>query len=114
MHIDSYKFGEIVIDGTTYNSDCLILNNSVNPDWWRKQGHLLIAEDLQSIIATKPHALVVGCGELGLMKVSKDIDQILSKNGIELFTANTNEAVERFNELAKKDENVTAALHLTC
>ena len=62
MHIDSYKFGEIVIDGTSYSSDCLIVGDSIVFNWWRKQGHLLAAEDQQPVIAAKPSVLVVGCG----------------------------------------------------
>jgi hypothetical protein len=114
MHIDSYQFGKIVIDGTAYNSDCLILGNSVQANWWRKQGHLLNVEDLQSVIAAKPSMLVVGCGAVGMMKVSEDISQVLREHGIELFAANTHKAVARFNELAEKGENVAGALHLTC
>jgi len=114
MHIDSYQFGKIVIDGTAYNSDCLIIGGSVKPNWWRKQGHLLTPEDLQPVIAAKPSILVVGCGASGLMKVSEDIYKILQEHGIELFTANTSKAVEKFNELAEKGQNVAAALHLTC
>ena len=114
MHIDSYQFGKIVIDGTAYDSDCLILGESVQPNWWRKQGHFLAIDDLQSVIAANPSILVVGCGASGLMKVSEDISQVLLEHGIELFTANTNKAVARFNELAGKGENVAAALHLTC
>ena len=114
MHIDSYQFGKIVIDGTAYNSDCLILGNSVQPNWWRKQGHLLTVEDLQPVIAVKPSVLVVGCGASGLMKVSKGIGQVLREQGIELFTANTSKAISRFNELAEKGKNVAGALHLTC
>ena len=114
MHIDSYQFGKIVIDGTAYNSDCLILGGSVQANWWRKQGHLLTPEDLKTVIAARPTILVVGCGASGLMKISEDIGQVLHEHGIELFTANTNKAVARFNELAGKSENVAGALHLTC
>ena len=114
MYIDSYQFGKIVIDGTAYNNDCLILGNSVQAHWRRKQGHLLTVEDLEPIMAARPAVLVVGCGVSGLMKVSEDIGQVLRENEIELFTANTNKAVARFNELAEKNENVAAALHLTC
>lgn len=71
-------------------------------------------EDLQPVIAAKPSILVVGCGASGLMKVSQDTAQLLREHGIELFEANTNKAVERFNELSGKGENVAAALHLTC
>jgi len=114
MHIDSYQFGKIVINGTAYNSDCLIFGNTVQANWRRKQGHLLTAEDLESIIAAKPATVIVGRGAAGMMKVSEDIDQVLREHGTELFTANTHKAVARFNELAEKGENVTAALHLTC
>jgi len=114
MHIDSYQFGKIVIDGTAYNSDCLILGDSVQPNWLRKQGHLLTVEDLQPVIAAKPSVLVVGCGASGLMKVSEKVNQVLCEHGIELFAANTHKAVARFNELAGKGKNVAGALHLTC
>jgi len=114
MHIDSYQFGKIVIDGTAYNSDCLILGGSVQSNWWRKQGHLLAVEDVLPVIEAKPAVLVVGCGASGLMKVSEDVGQVLREHSVELFTANTNKAVARFNELSEKGENVAAALHLTC
>ena len=114
MHIDSYQFGRIVIDGTAYNSDCLILGGSVRPNWWRKHGHLLTLEDLKPVIAARPSILVVGCGASGMMRVSENIGQVLREQGIELFTASTHKAVERFNELAKKGESVAGALHLTC
>ena len=114
MHIDSYQFGKIVIDGTAYNSDCLILGNSLQAHWRRKHGHLLTVEDLQSVIAAQPSVLVVGCGASGLMKISEDIGQVLREHGIELFTSNTNKAVARFNELSEKGENVAGAMHLTC
>jgi hypothetical protein len=114
MHIDSYRFGEIVIDGTSYSSDCMILGDSVEANWWRKQGHVLASEDLQSIITAKPSILVVGCGASGMMKISEDTRQALQQQNIELIALDTGEAVARFNELAQTSANIAAALHLTC
>ncbi|MHC4434960.1 MAG: Mth938-like domain-containing protein [Planctomycetota bacterium] len=114
MHIDSYEFGNIVIDGTAYSSDCLIFGDSVQADWWRKQGHLLAAEDLQPVLAAKPSVLVVGCGTSRMMKVSEQTRQALQQQNIELIALATNEAVEKFNELNEKGQDVAAALHLTC
>ena len=114
MHIDSYQFGKIVIDGTAYNSDCLILGGTVQANWWRKRGHLLSAEDLQPIITAKPSVLIVGCGASGLMKVSEEARQVLPEKGIQLEAVNTAQAVERFNELSQTGVNIAAALHLTC
>jgi len=75
---------------------------------------LLDVEDLRPVIASQPAILVVGCGAYGQMNVSENVGEILLEHGIELFTANTNNAVAKFNELAEKGENVAAALHLTC
>lgn len=114
MHIDSYQFGKIVIDGTAYSSDVIILGDSVQSNWWRKQGHLLSAEDLKTIIAAKPSVLVVGCGASGLMKVPDQTRQVLQEHDIQLEALDTDKAVQRFNELSQSGENVAAALHLTC
>lgn len=114
MRIDSYQFGRIVIDGTAYDSDCLIVSDSVQPGWRRKQGHVLAPEDLQLVIAARPATLVVGCGASGLMKVAEGTRQVLQHQNIELVALETHGAVAKFNELAANGENVAAALHLTC
>ena len=114
MHIDSYQFGKIVIDGTAYDSDCLILVDSIHANWWRKQGHVLAVEDLWRVIEAKPAVLVVGCGASELMKVSEDTESVLKREGIKLIALDTHKAVKEYNELTRKGENVAAALHLTC
>jgi hypothetical protein len=114
MNIDSYQFGRISVDGVGYSSDIIILADSVQSNWWRRQGHSLSPEDIQSVIAAKPSTLIVGCGASGLMKVTEDTRQILQENDIKLEAHDTHKAVERFNELSQADEDVAAALHLTC
>lgn len=114
MHIDSYQFGKIVVDGTSYSSDVIILGDAVQADWWRKQGHSLAVEDLQSVIAAKPSVLVVGCGASGLMKVPENTRQAVQEHDIQLEALDTSKAVQRFNELSQEGTNVAAALHLTC
>ena len=114
MHIDSYQFGKIVIDGRGYDSDCLIVGDCVYANWWRKQGHVLTAEDLKRVMKAQPAILVVGCGASGLMKISDDTRQRLQQEGIELIALDTHKAVQKYNELAQQGENVAAALHLTC
>jgi len=114
MHIDSYQFGEIVIDGVGYNSDCIILGETIQQNWRRKQGHLLSAEDLQPVIAANPSVLVVGCGASGFMRIPEKTRQSLEEHNIQLEAFDTHKAVERFNELTRTNVNVAAALHLTC
>jgi hypothetical protein len=114
MHIDSYQFGRIVINGVSYDSDCLIVGETVRSNWWRKQGHSLSVKDLKDVIAAKPSMLVVGCGASGLMKVPEQTRQLLLEKDIQLEVLDTGDAVKRFNELSTQGAGVAAALHLTC
>jgi hypothetical protein len=114
MHIDSYQFGRIVVNGVSYNSDCLIVGGAVRSNWWRKKGHSLSDEDLKAVFAAKPSVLIVGCGASGLMEVPEQTRQVLREEGIQLETLDTAGAVERFNELSAQGADVAAALHLTC
>jgi hypothetical protein len=114
MHIDSYKFGHIVVDGVAYNSDVIIVGGAVRPNWWRKRGHLLSSEDLEAVIEAKPSVLVIGCGASAMMKVHEETRQALSAHSITCEALDTHEAVQRFNQLSAEGANVAAALHLTC
>lgn len=114
MRIDSYQFGKIVIDGVDYSSDVIILGDTVQSDWWRKQGHSLCTEDLNTILKAKPSVLVVGCGASGLMEVPDKTRQVLKEHDIQLEAHDSYKAVQKFNELSEAGVNVAAALHLTC
>ncbi|MGB8657420.1 MAG: MTH938/NDUFAF3 family protein, partial [Candidatus Zixiibacteriota bacterium] len=67
--IDSYDFGEIVIDSKSYTSDVIIYPDGVNSSWWRKEGHELCIDDLGGVLDGKPDVVIVGTGNPGLMKV---------------------------------------------
>lgn len=114
MHIDSYRFGQIVINGSTYTNDVLILPDSILPDWWRSQGHRLDADDLQPLLDERPDLLIIGCGASGMMKVPSETIETLKQYGIQIETLNTDQAVNRFNQLNQQGRRPTAALHLTC
>ena len=66
------------------------------------------------MIEARPEILIVGCGASGMMSVPEKIRQTLKKSNIQLEALDTYRAVQRFNELVQADENVAAALHLTC
>jgi hypothetical protein len=114
MHVDSCKFGRIVVDGETYTSDCLIFRDRIEPDWCRKEGHELSVDDLEAVLSAGPEVLVVGCGAYGVMKVSDEVRTLLRSRNVQLETLKTAKAAERFNELLAAGRNVVAALHLTC
>ncbi len=112
--IDSYSFGQIKVDGRTYRADVIIYPEKINSFWWREEGHNLNVADLQEVIDYKPDMLIIGQGNLGVMKVKPEVRSKLLEKGINLFIAKTNQAVLKYNELAANTKKVVAALHLTC
>ena len=80
--IDSYRFGEIVINGKKYSSDVLIFPDRVRDNWWRKTGHELRLEDIAEVITENPEVLVVGTGASGLMKVLSEVEQAAQARGL--------------------------------
>jgi len=113
MKINSYRFGEIVIDGKEYTSDVIIFKDSVKANWWRAEGHSLCIDDLKEVFKKKPEMLIVGTGKMGVMDVPQNVVDYVTNQGIKIMICMTDEACERFNEMIK-EYNVVAALHLTC
>ena len=111
--IESYSFGRIIINGEHYRSDVIIYPDRIRESWWRVRGHDLCMDDIKELLDYNPEVLIIGRGKSGMMKVSDRVQNEIRKLGIELITANTNEAVERYNKIAGKKKTV-AALHLTC
>lgn len=113
MHIDSYEFGRIVIDGKAFNQDIILLPDRIQDSWWRRESHLLQISDIAEVLAAKPETLIVGQGQPGKMQVDAALAAYLKENLIELLVMPTAAACNTFNDLAAK-KKVAAALHLTC
>jgi len=115
MHVDSYSFGQIVIDGNNYTNDVIIFPNRVKDNWWRDRGHFLQVKDLKEVFEFHPQVLVVGKGSNGVMGIDKKVKEKLKEEGIDLKAVKTDRAVEVYNTLSQQEGNkVVAALHLTC
>jgi hypothetical protein len=113
MHIDSYEFGAVTIDGRSYRTDLLIWPGRLKHDWWRQEAHLLQLPDVAEALAAAPRVLVVGTGAYGRMELDPELVSYLREEGIELVARPTGEACQRLNELEGKGL-LAAALHLTC
>jgi hypothetical protein len=112
--IDSYDFGQIVIDGRRYTSDVIVFPDRVKADWWRKEGHQLHVEDIKEALKEKLDVLVVGTGYSGLVKVLPETEKYVRSRGVELIVQRTGEAYKTFNRFVQSGKRVVAALHLTC
>ena len=113
MKIESYSFGNIVIDGNTYTSDLIIYPDRIWDKWWRNEGHAIHEADLSTVMEKPPETLIIGTGDSGRLKVSDEMKNYIKSKGIKLRIAKTQDACKLYNDLSKKG-TVVAALHLTC
>ena len=111
--VQEYRFGRMVVDGETHTKDLILLPDRVVGNWWRKEGHRLLPEDLKEVFEARPEVLVVGTGAYGMMKVPEETRRAVEEAGIELRVARTGEAWRLYNRLREK-RRTAGAFHLTC
>ncbi len=110
--IEDYTFGHVLVDGHPHTRDVIVLPTRVVANWWRKDGHALVLEDLEDVIDELPERLVVGMGADSRMKPDADTLALLRDRGVQVEALPTPDAVRRFAEL--DPASTAAALHLTC
>jgi endonuclease I len=111
----NYRWGMVPGGKRAYG----VCNIEVDPEhvqerWWRREGHRLASEDLETVLAEKPEVLVVGTGYDGRMQVPEETIDSLRAEGVDVRTAKTGETVKEFNRLQREYARIVAALHLTC
>ena len=111
--IEDYKFGAIRISGKTYRNDVIIYPDHTDSQWWRKQGHSLVTEDIRDVIEARPDVIIVGTGQPGLMQVSDETRAEMKQLNIEMIVMPTEQACKEYNRMVSK-KKVIACLHLTC
>lgn len=114
MAIDSYKYGQIVVNGTTYTSDIIIYHDRVNKSWSRHEEHRLIPADITDALNAQPDVLIIGTGYAGVLIVPKEMAAHIAAQGIEVIIEKTSRAVELYNSLLGTKKYAIAALHIAC
>lgn len=112
--IESYSFGRMVIAGSTYTQDIIIFpDGSILSPWWRRQGHVLVKDDLVDLLAAKPQVIVCGTGAMGVMRPAAGLLEYLEANGIEFIAHRSSAAAETYNRMSGK-RKMGSCFHLTC
>lgn len=114
MKIDSYRFGQIVINGKEYTSDVIIYHDRVDASWRRKEGHRLQPADITDAMNAQPDILIIGTGYAGILTVPKELSAHITSLGIEIMIEKTTKAVELYNSFLGTKKYAIAALHITC
>jgi hypothetical protein len=110
--LEDYRFGRVVVDGREETRDVIVLPGRVIRNWWRKDGHALVLDDLEDVLDDLPEQLVIGTGAAGQMEPDPQAVRALRDRGVGVEVLRTDEAVRRYT--ASDPARTAAALHLTC
>lgn len=111
--IDSYRFGEIVVDGVKYQSDLIIYPDRVDDSWWRLEGHRLQLDDLRDAVKEQADLIIIGTGAYGMVKVEEDVLQLFKERKLSVQVSKTEKACLAYN-CSCLGKRIIALLHLTC
>lgn len=119
--IQEYHFGSITIDGKTYNHDVEVRWTGEVLRWWRAESHLIDIKDVERAVEKNPQTIIIGTGESGIAKVTKEAEDFIKEKGIELLIDGTEQAIKTFNILKEESEEeegkqrkAIGLFHLTC
>jgi hypothetical protein len=115
MRFERFSFGEIHIDGVTYDHDVVIdhghvyrRNKKASKKFRDAFGHTPVS--LEEEIPWKCRRLVIGTGG-GALPVMDEVKQEARRRDVELLILPTAEAIDKLNSDSRK---TNAILHLTC
>ena len=116
VRFDSYSFGEIVIDGISYDHDVLIDRGTISKRHKKKSkqhrsqfGHTPLSAD--ETLPWSCRRLVVGTGAAGSLPIMDEVRREADRRGVELVALPTEAAIDLLGE-SSGDTN--AVLHVTC
>jgi len=114
VKINSTKFGSIVVNNKDYANDVLISYKGLVREYRTSTKHVLSKKELNLILVEDPEIVIIGCGYEGCMQLSSEVVELANMKGMQIITAKTPDAVQKFNELYEKGKNVVAYMHITC
>lgn len=107
--IDHDEWGRIDVAGSTYK-DVKLWPGGARAWDWRESGTShdgVVAQDVDEIRELGANVIIVSTGRQGRLRVPESISDAVEVLG-------TEEAIERYNELAARGEAVGALIHTTC
>jgi len=136
LHIDSTKFGEVIIhpvkspinrgspkakfNGVNKYHQVLIIGDKIEERDYKKlhelfdSSHKIGDWEIEKLLKGDPQVIIVGTGQNGAMELDKETIQKLQSKGAEIIFDATPKIIEIYNEKIKQGVKTNALIHTTC
>jgi hypothetical protein len=116
--VDSFRFGSIVIGGTKYGRDILMLPDGAvrqrKGGFWKFGSHVFKKEEIAELLRANPEVVVLGTGTNARAKLAFEAELLIKEADVELMAVPSREAVVKLNQLMAEGKRVSALIHITC
>lgn len=112
MKFGGTAFGEITLDGKTYEHDIIITASGGVVERDKQLGsHSISPGELELLLDGEPEVVIIGTGQNGILYVDAGVRRRIKESGVELIAETTPQAIVSFNEERRKK---SCLVHLTC
>ncbi|WP_462316922.1 Mth938-like domain-containing protein [Marinilabilia sp.] len=117
--INSTSFGSITIGGNTYDHDVIITTEGEILKRKKKlskavygTSHTISEDEARYIFKGHPRKLIIGTGQTGFVKLSKEAETFFEQNNCLVKLYPTPKAIEKWN--LSNEKQLTGLFHVTC
>ncbi len=114
MQIDSTEFGSIVVNKKMYNSDVILSYKGKVEEASMYERHLISEKEINILLEEHPEIIVIGTGQYGACEISPSAIKAAKEKNVEIICLPTPKAINKFNELIRKNKKVVGYMHVTC
>jgi hypothetical protein len=114
------SFGKVKFNDDIYTTDIYVdteMNvherNTFMPEERFGTSHEICADELLEILTEDCEALVIGTGQQGIAKLTRDAYDLVAQRQLELHMYESPKAISVYNEICNKKKTV-ALIHVTC
>ena len=118
MHIDRTDFGNITIDGKSYEYDVIVRSNGEIRKRKKKlskrqygTSHIISEAEAKYVFEDGCRLIVIGSGQQGNVRLSPEAAAYFDKKGCKVLLEPTPEAIHAFN---RASDRKVALMHVTC
>ena len=119
VKISKITWGKIIVNGIEYNQILIIGSNIEEREYDRLKSlfgtsHKIGDWEIEKLFSGSPEIILIGTGWDGVLEVHDKIIKQADKLNIKLEILKSEEAISKYNELAKDRKRVNALIHTTC
>ena len=115
--IDNFQLGKIIVSGKSYAHDILILVDGTvkrrDDVFLNFVSHTVKQAEIAELLKGYPEVIVVGTGTEEKVRLSFNIERLVTELKADLIALPSPKAVTRYNQFLDESKRVAALIHVT-